>query len=333
MPKISLLATVLFFISLNFLSSCKTDFDVNAPYKEEYIVYGLLELHNPVQIIKIEKVFQNNSSVTASQAAQTEDSLNTSDNLVVQLIQYGQDGSKLFVSLVKYYDLHKEPGVFASPGQYLYRTPDGFTLSANAIDTLTIYNPKTGYRGIAGTTVVGDISPQNPTSGTQINLILTGTGSAVAFTEGANATSYDVNIKIPISEWRKQNSQLLRRDTLVFNVVQNYNQQGGLFRQYVQSVDFYNFIRSSLTVDSSIYRKMDSLDFVITGAGTDLTNYIQVNVPTLGIAQKTPQYTNVTNGLGIFSSRLTNEVKAPLSSASFSVLAGSDITKLLNFRK
>jgi len=313
------------------MSSCKTDFNVNAPYKEEYVVYGLLELNQPTQIIKIERVFQNNSSVSASQAAQIQDSLNTPDYLVVKLVELQNGVPQTTTSLTKYYDTHKDPGTFAAPGQYLYNTPQGFALNKNSSYKLTMDNPKTGYHGEATTTIVNDINNQIPKQGSEINLPLTGS-SPIEFTEGANATSYDVNIRIPYSERDKKTFALLKRDTLEMNVLQNYTQQGGTIIYYVQGTDFYTFLASSLKADTSIYRNMDSLQFIFTGAGIDLTNYIEVNIPSIGIAQKKPDYTNVSNGLGIFSSRLTSEVKAPLSDKSFAILQTSDITKALNFR-
>ena len=51
-----------------------------------------------------------------------------------------------------------------------------------------------------------------------------------------------------------------------------------------------------------VYR---GLDFVIDAGGEDLWNYIQVGNANTGItsAQEIPRYTNISEGLGLFSSR------------------------------
>jgi len=314
--------------------SCSTNFNVNAPYKEENAVYGLLEIHNNAQIIKIGKIFQNGNGVSASQAAQQMDSLYQKDSLNVTLTEYDQNGNESSMTrLAKFYNTMKEPGYFASPGQYLYTTPAGFVLNPAHTYKLTIYDPKTKAQSQASTVVVNDIQPIRPYDGSQISISnLTGLYS-VNFGAGANAVTYDVSIYIPIHEYRISDSTLIKTDTLVFSVISAYPVTGAATNiiHDFKNTDFYQFIGASLKVDPSVYRKMDSLDFEITGAGIDLANYIQVNQPTTGIVQKKPDYTNITNGVGIFSSRLITQIKAPLTLASYQLLNTSPYSQGLNF--
>ena len=44
----------------------------------------------------------------------------------------------------------------------------------------------------------------------------------------------------------------------------------------------------------------------MTVGSEDLNTYIKVNEPITGIVQKRPQFTNINNGIGIFSSRYTH---------------------------
>ena len=309
--------------------SCSTDFKVNAPYKEENAVYGLLELHNNAQIIKIGKVFQNGPGLSASQAAQRLDSLYQADSLEVTL----SDNSTV-TKLSKFYNTQKDPGYFASPGQYLYTTPAGFTLNPSHVYDLLIYDPKTKVQSKASTVIVNDILPTRPMDGQSVNFDLVPTHHySVSFGSGANAVTYDVNIYIPIQEYSKKDSTLIRTDTLVYSVLKSYQVSGAGLNviQDIQGIQFYQFIGASLKVDGSVYRKMGSLDFEITGAAQDLANYILVNTPSLGIVQKKPDYTNISNGVGIFSSRLITHIKAPLTGASYQLLNTSPYTQGLNF--
>ena len=57
----------------------------------------------------------------------------------------------------------------------------------------------------------------------------------------------------------------------------------------------------------------------------DLETYINVNKPITGIVQQRPQFTNITNGVGLFSSRLSNIISGvPLTSNSIKYLKSVD---------
>ena len=312
--------------------SCSTNFNVNAPYKEENAVYGLLEIHNNAQIIKIGKVFQNGNGVSASQAAKQMDSLYQKDSLQVTL---SDNITGATTRLIKFYNTQKQPGYFASPGQYLYTTPAGFVLDHLHAYQLLVYDTKTKAQSQATTFVVNDIQPIHPYHGASIGLDLTPTHYYnVSFGPGNNAVTYDVNIYIPVREYRISDSALVKSDTLVYNVTTAYPViPGTTVAKAFQGIQFYQFIGASLKVDPTVFRKMDSLDFEITGAATDFANYIQVNQPTQGIVQKKPDYTNITNGVGIFSSRLITNIKAPLTGSAYGLLNTSPYSQGLNFVK
>ena len=325
-------SSLLIFFCLTLLA-CSTKFNVNAPYKEENSIIGLLELHNTYQIIKIQKVFQNGAGVTASQAGLTMDSLYQVDSLDVRLSEYNQNGNQTNqVHLRKYYNTQKPSGIFASPGQYLYITPTGFVLNGNDNYVLTIYNPKTKITSQATTTVVNDISPRYPNTGAEINLSTDQQNYyPITFGVGNNAATYDVNINIPVRNYRKKDSSLISVDTLVYNVLKSYPISGPMIDNALKGYSFYYFVGGSLTPDKTVYRKMDSLDFEITGAAGDLANYVLVNTPTSGIVQNIPSYTNISNGVGIFSSRNITHIHAPLSTGAYATLITSPLTSALNF--
>jgi hypothetical protein len=332
MPKRLLTAASLFIFSLVFIYSCKTDFDVNAPYKEVNVVYGLLELHTGTQVIKISKLYQNGAGTTAYQGAQQMDSLYQKDSLLVTLTD---DNTGVKVQLIKYLDTQKDPGIFAAPNSWLFRTPAGFALDKNHAYVLNILNLKTNVSASARTVIVNDIIPERPGTAALINFPATLNGSyPVSFFVGANAFSYNLDIRIPILTFHLSDTVPFRKDTLVWNILTNYTQfQGNKVYYNINGADFFSFLKGNLQVDKNIYRKIDTLDFDFTGAGQELTTYIGVNTPSLGIVQKKPDYTNVSNGIGIFSSRLHNHVKANLSDPTLNYLIISAVTQPLNFRK
>ena len=63
----------------------------------------------------------------------------------------------------------------------------------------------------------------------------------------------------------------------------------------------------------------------MTVGSEDLNTYIKVNKPITGIVQERPQFTNINNGIGLFSSRYTKvRYGFPLTSSSIDFLKSTD---------
>jgi hypothetical protein len=57
------------------LVACSNDIEINAPYQDIAVVYSFLDQNEPVQYIRIEKVYQNNASLSTAEGAKLSDSL------------------------------------------------------------------------------------------------------------------------------------------------------------------------------------------------------------------------------------------------------------------
>jgi hypothetical protein len=71
------------------------------------------------------------------------------------------------------------------------------------------------------------------------------------------------------------------------------------------------------------------LDIIVRMAGQELFEYLDINDPTNGgVLQDKPVYTNINNGLGVFSSRTTNQYlnRLYLSNESYDQLVGGEFT-------
>jgi hypothetical protein len=77
----------------------------------------------------------------------------------------------------------------------------------------------------------------------------------------------------------------------------------------LDGVKFFNFLSQNLSENNTVVRKFLHLDLVMTVGTEDLNTYIKVNEPITGIVQQRPQFTNINNGIGIFSSRYTHTEK------------------------
>jgi hypothetical protein len=71
---------------------------------------------------------------------------------------------------------------------------------------------------------------------------------------------------------------------------------------------FYAALESYVAYDDETESKVldrytGSVDFYVYAGGTELATYMEVNEPSSSIIQERPEYSNIENGIGIFSSR------------------------------
>ena len=90
-------------------------------------------------------------------------------------------------------------------------------------------------------------------------------------------------------------------------------------------MSFFSFLKLNLIKDDTKVRYFNSIDLVMTVGSEDLNTYIKVNKPITGIVQERPQFTNINNGIGLFSSRYTKvRYGFPLTSSSIDFLKSID---------
>ncbi|MDP3445842.1 MAG: hypothetical protein Q8T08_23530, partial [Ignavibacteria bacterium] len=69
--------------------------------------------------------------------------------------------------------------------------------------------------------------------------------------------------------------------------------------------EFYTRLGQQIGNELNTKRWAGTTDIIISCAGRELSTFIDVNTPTNSIVQEVPEYTNIENGFGIFSSRKT----------------------------
>ncbi len=77
---------------------------------------------------------------------------------------------------------------------------------------------------------------------------------------------------------------------------------------------FYRYLKSVVPVNNDVIRKPGTkdkskmVDFIFTVAADDFNTYMEVNEPSTGLVQEKAEYTNIENGVGLFSSRFQKTV-------------------------
>lgn len=334
-----------FFAALALFSSCSTDLDVNAPYQDLTVVYGLLNAQDQTQYIRIEKGYLDKST-SALTLAQIPDSIYYGDVLKVQMINQGNNDT---ISLEKVMGdtigIPKDSGTFANSPNILYRMSR--TIDANQTYKILIVNTSTGKVVTASTAIVKDFQIGRPLNiaGSTVDLAATNTDGTskplnIQWTGAVNAQIYSAVIRFYYTEWNVSSPSVV--DTLYadWNVIDSYasnNGNGGEAETYnVPGKNFYVTMGNIIPVKANIQRRAigSPLEVRFAAGGVELYNYLRVSQTQTGITalQAQAKYTNVSNGLGIFSSRY-NKVKSniTISSNSIDSLVDGSYTKKLNF--
>lgn len=329
------LNTLLLISALLLLGSqgCETDVDINGDYKATPVVYGLIDYNQPVQRIRIFKTFQN-AKGNAYDYAKITDSLYFK-KLSVKLIN---ENSGAVITLNKDNSIPMNPGVFASDSNFMYITSS--PLDKNATYKLEITDLESGQVFTAKTNLVDTITWRNPTPALVIPFEVKGNQNyGIAWVTGKGARSYEAQLRMHYTEFHyNDQGQLLDSiqkfiDYVPQKTMITNNLLGGDRMSYsITQYNFFNFLLGSMKAQYNIKRRAYRVDFRMYGASEELNNYIFINTPSFGVVPKNTQYTNISNGLGIFSSRSLNEIKdVPLSATMQNEMKNSTILKPLNF--
>lgn len=327
-----------FTILLLFLFSCSNEFDLNAPTKEIPIVYGVLSRADKVHYIRVEKAFID-EQISALRLAQDPNQLYF-DNIMVELVREnsGQSFSLERVD-VSQLGLERETGIFATTPNILYRIAAAdLDLRAEELYRLNVKNA--GGEELlttAITPIVSDLRLNRPIPGNQKLPIRILSDNELTIVWGADETAklFDVKMVIHYEEFDPNNANSVVEKSLEWTLAKSINAADGPNRIEPEGIEFYQFLKDNIAVNPALQRVLNTIDIQIDAGGEELFNYINVGQANTGItsAQVIPNYTNLTNGLGIFASRNTFlETGFTLDALTKEALRENEFTKDLNFR-
>jgi hypothetical protein len=293
-----------------FLGSCSNDLEINAPWKDVTVVFGLLNKNETTHYIRISKAFLGEGD--ALQFASQFDSLYYNPDLLdvkVYRVYNGVVEDSFLCAAVT--DIDKDPGIFSSPSQILYSFDAVLTgsVNENSIYRLVVKNKQTGNVATSETELVNNITLITPGNAIDELPLYPQNATLIKYKTGENGKMYELFLRFKYREY-----SLLDQSDIVSKVVEinlgritNDNTDGGKeMRMTIENSSIYQALYAAIpksTLENPKYRYADSLQFQINVAADDMTTYLNVNQPSNTVAQERPQYTNVENGLGLFSSR------------------------------
>ena len=300
MKKIYLFISVLAMLFI----ACETDFDVNSQWEETTVVYGLLDAsdENTLQKIKISKAFLG--EMDAYEMAQYADSINfDTANIDVMIYKWG------FSEIVNSDTLKAVPT--ARDGDifndnivvYEFENENSFLQKGYEYE-LVVKNNKSGNLVSSRTEIVTGFDFDNifttKSKSFQFGLYTNNDFSSSTITwddSNDNGKIYQLDL---IFHYTEIMDGVYTEDSLIYSLPLIDDTES---KMKIEGNSFFNFLALNLDKNQSVIRYFNEIDMIMTVGSEDLETYINVNKPITGIVQERPQFTNINNGIGLFSSR------------------------------
>ena len=298
-----------FLLLLTALISCNKDLNVNAGWKDITVVYGLLDQSENITYIKITKAFLGPGN--ALSFAKISDSSNYPGNLEVRLDEYVGTVLKPSYTCADTIVHNKQKGdsVFYYPDQHMYRAITKGKLDQNNTYRLHILNKTTGKEITSETEMVHDFEILYPQGGQAA--FQAGQSFRVRWAPAVNAKRYQLTVRFFYSDILGHDTTHRSIDWVVTNFKVVGAQSTQDYDEYYSGDGFYSVVGA--LVDTTIIRTRvaDSCQYIFSVAASALNTYMEVTEPSLTIVQEKPAFTNIVNGIGLFSSRYTKVSSSP----------------------
>ncbi|NOX46807.1 MAG: hypothetical protein GXO89_07500 [Chlorobi bacterium] len=311
------------------ISACETDFDTTAPYKDITVVYGLLDQKDQNHYIKINKAFlgEGNALIYAQEA----DSSNYGYPMEVVMEEYNENGQLVntleFDTTTIY---NKETGVFYAPEQVVYHAKldlayeikvilnisgdtvsiDTFWLNYKNTFKLKIKNPVSGKEIFSETKLVHDFDIKKPGFGQTIKFV-TDPINPTEFTweKAENGGMNELKVTFHYSEIHQNSNDTVDKSIELISSTVSSPASSSTISYYYWGNDFFtsclNKIPYSDPVEEAnvVARFSGPVVTTVSVAETEFSLYMEVYEPSTSIVQEKPEYTNIENGIGLFSAR------------------------------
>jgi hypothetical protein len=320
--------------SIVLLSSCSTDLDVLAPYKDITSVYGILSQNDSIHFIRINKAFLGQQD--ASVMAQVPDSSQYPiDALEVRIFEFDdKNNQKRIFTLKDTLITNKETGYFYSPNQlvYYFTTDANSRLNQDYSYLLEIKNKLTGQTIYSSYDDINKkplpvqmvnsfniINPMNnPAASISFYSVSKQSDYTVKWTSAKDGLMYDLYMNMHYIAVNKNSNDSIRNIiTWKFAKILGTDLKGTRDLEYKITPDIFydkvlNEIQSKAYFKDNYFIVLDTLNFRWDVAGEDLATFIQVADPGTSIIQERPVFSNVRaqnsdgkieKAIGIFSTR------------------------------
>ena len=284
------------------LSSCKTDVDINAPYEKIPVVYGILDRGDSIHYVKITKTFAGQGN--AYDFAKVPDSsyFESVDAKIEQIENNSVVNTFILTDTIL--NNKDTSGVFYAPEQKLYYFVEP-NLSADATYILKLNLDEGQVETQAETRLIDDVFITQPiTNNPSMNFANSNSAeddvypsTNVAFTLDDYGTLYNLKLRFKYDEYYSETNFESKE------IIWNQGEIEGNIKS-LSGGEFYPYINERVPEDPNVLRRIfRGIDLILDVGSDDLKTYIEVSKPSSGVVQNLPDFTNIENGRGIFTSR------------------------------
>ena len=301
------------------IAGCENDIELNAPYKETTIIFGVLDIGADTQFIRINKTFLGDGN--ALDMALIKDS-SEYDPTTVNAYLLKNDETPSEENKLQYTTIaQRDPGVFYDQNVIIYySTRPLLDAEEDYLDVTYHLEVQIGDKIVKGSTKLVKLKVSNikrPTG----NLAIDPSSSAgLTLMTGTNYIAKNIEVESPVNAKRFEaayvlnfNEEYLDGTSELKSIVYNAGVQktektdgGSLLSFGVNTEGLYSFWGQAVDANPNIkHRAVYNIETVVTISAEDLSTYIDINQPISGIVTERPVFTNIENGIGIFSSKFT----------------------------
>jgi hypothetical protein len=274
------------------------------------VVYGLLDPTQDIQSIRINKSYLGRED--AETMGENYDSIQYPVGDLEVSIYIDEDTSNRFYFTADTIEKN-DNGSFATDNNIVYMLYDSDNLfvDSSATYNLLIFNKKNNERITSSTNLITGFKlfptvydpfrfyTPTPAPGNTNFLFKKIEWSSAKYDGSYSDLTYQIDLQINYVEDNKDTLSVLWKQAPITSQPVNDGEIN------LEGQQFFNFLSYNISQDPSKIRHFLSMDLIISIGSPELTKYINVNQPSSGISQERLEYTNINNGIGIFSSRRT----------------------------
>ncbi|HQW27058.1 MAG TPA: hypothetical protein PLV75_13905 [Saprospiraceae bacterium] len=317
-------------------TACDNELVVTDKWKDIPIVWAFLSKSDTAVYIRVEKAFLD-PNVSADSIALIADSLYY-PNAVVKLkrIASGQEYTLTRVdgSLEGY---PREDGAFAQFPNYLYKIK-GNIINLVVGDEYQFILKRNEQADLvtAETIILPAPVLRNPSPGTNL-LFKPNVTFTFSWNEIPDAGVYDLQMRFNYSEKSPETGNLFIPLSVQWTIAQGIEDpEGSTDPGYkMDGAEFYNSVSANIDVDPDATRLFESIDIIVWCGGKEFQDYQTITLANTGLTstQEIPEYTNLSEGKGIFTSRgVSYNMDFGLHNQSLDSLKNGSVTGDLNFQ-
>jgi hypothetical protein len=323
-------------IILIIVCSCETDFNIEASEKEIPIVYGVLNVTEPKQYIRVQRAFLSKDG-KVSELSKDPNILYYSGGKAILTIP--STGRTILGKRINSEDIgiKRDIGFFAESPNILYEFDTKDWLVTAPSKVIFTFDNESLLKGVsAQIALVKDLQLREGVPSAPLNF-----GYDRVITMGWNHSTetklFDLIMRINYQEKsNKTNGIFLEKSVDWFlkdNLEVGSDPTKGSYS--FKGIEFFKFLGNTLPISSDIQRNMKSIDILLTAGGIEFKEILNLNQANFGLtgSNSIPRYNNIVNGIGFLSSRMrVTRTDISLSSVSLDSLKFGVYTKALQFK-